>query len=64
MGYELFALMLSVAVIGLLWERHKLIRELNHAKTLAALMFAEKMGLKVGGKELKIELEEMKEKNV
>ena len=51
-------------MVGLLWDRYKLVRELNHAKTLAALMFAEKMGLKINGKEVKLEIEEMKEREV
>ena len=57
MGYDVFALLLAVAVVGLLWDRYKLVRELNHAKTLAALMFAEKLGVKIGGKEVKLEIE-------
>jgi hypothetical protein len=64
MGYEVFSFVLGVAVVGLLWERHKLVKELNHAKTLAAMMFADKLGIKVGGKEVKIEMvsdEEMDE---
>jgi hypothetical protein len=62
MGYDVFALLLAVAVVGLLWDRYKLVRELNHAKTLAALMFAEKLGVKIGGKEVKLEIESVEEK--
>ena len=64
MGYELFALMLSVAVIGLLWERHTISKELNRTKAIAALIIAEKMGLKLNGQDVKVEFEEMKEKKV
>lgn len=64
MGYEVFALLLGVAVVGLLWERYKLMKELNHAKAVAALLIAEKMGLKLNGEVVKVELEEMKERNV
>lgn len=72
MFYELFSFALAGVVIGLLIERRKLMREANQAKTIAAIMFAEKMGLKIGGKDVQVEIvdgDEMdeiikKEKNV
>lgn len=64
MGYEVFALLLGVAVVGLLWERYKLVRELNHAKSVAALLIAEKMGLKLDGEVVKLDIKEMKERKV
>lgn len=62
--YALFSFLMCGVVVVLLWERYKLVKELNHAKTIAALMFAEKMGIKVGGKEVKMEIHEVEEREV
>jgi len=68
MGYEVFSFVLGGFVVGLLWDRYKLIKQLERAQAMAALMFAEKMGVKIGGKEVKVEfvspeeLEELKRK--
>ena len=56
MFYELFSFLLAGVVIGLLWDRHKLNRELNRVKTIAAIMFVEKMGLKIGGKNVEVKV--------
>lgn len=61
MDYALLFSAMGVSILWLWMDRNKVTRELNKAKMIAALLIAEKMGLKVDGERFEIELTEERE---
>lgn len=64
MDYALLFSAMGVAILYLYYRNFVTQRELNRTKAIAALLIAEKMGLKLNGQDVKVEFEEMKEKKV
>lgn len=62
MDYAFLFSAMGVAILYLSYRNFVTQRDLRKAYRISALLIAEKIGLKLNGQDVKIELEEMKER--
>jgi hypothetical protein len=64
MDYAFLFSVMGVSILYLTYRNFVTHRELNKAKMIAALLIAEKMGMKIDGEKVKLDFVEMKERDL